>query len=138
LAAGSLLIAFQEDSDEDPKQPQRDAAKDHPEQVREDVIVARVLLVAVVVVVRAEAVLLLALVREHEPVLDAAAALQDVWVVGRVVALADDVGGAQLEVRRQRRRAGPVRIVAVVAGAGILAAHDVDLVEASSITADAF
>lgn len=51
---------------------------------------------------------LLALVGQDEAVLDAAAALEHVLVVGRGVALADDVGAAQLERGREVCGAGPL------------------------------
>ena len=69
---------------------------------------------------------LLALVRENQPVLDAAAALEHVGVVGAAVALADDVGAAELELRGQGGGAGPLDVLLVVALALVDAAHQVD------------
>jgi hypothetical protein len=57
------------------------------------------------------AVALLAALRQHEAVLDAAAALKYVGVARRRVALADNVRRAQLEFGRQRRSAGPLDTV---------------------------
>lgn len=64
--------------------------------------------------------------RQQQPVLDAAAALEHPGVLGAAVPLADDVRGAELELRRQRRGAGPLDILVVVVGALVDAAHRVD------------
>lgn len=70
---------------------------------------------------------LLALGGEGEGVLDAAAAAQDVGVVGAGVALADDVGGAEAELGRELRGAGPLDVLgAAPAGAVVGTAHQVD------------
>lgn len=71
----------------------------------------------------------LALVRESEAVLDAAAAAEDVWVVGVGVAFAHDVRGPELELLGQGGGAGPLDVFGAVAGAVVGAAHDVDGVE---------
>jgi hypothetical protein len=65
---------------------------------------------------------------EDEAVLDAAAALEDVRVVGVGVALAGDVGAAELELGGQGGGAGPLDVLGVVGGALVRAAHHVDLV----------
>lgn len=72
---------------------------------------------------------LLALAREDDAVLDAAAAPEHVGVVGRGVALAGDVGGAELELGGQLGGAGPLYVLGAVAGAAVVAAHDVDVVQ---------
>lgn len=69
---------------------------------------------------------LLALGSQGDAVLDAAAALEDVGVVGRGVALAGDVGGPELELGGQLGAARPLYVLAVVARAPVVAAHDVD------------
>lgn len=66
---------------------------------------------------------------EHEAVLDAAAALQHVCVVGAGVPLAGDVGAAELELGRQGGGARPLHVLGVVGGALVRAAHHVDLVQ---------
>jgi hypothetical protein len=78
------------------------------------------------------------LVREDEPVLDPTAALQNVRVLGVVVALADDICRTEFEFLRQRGGACPLNIVFVVVGAGILAAHHVDFIVPACGAADAF
>lgn len=75
---------------------------------------------------------------EHQAVLDTAAALEDVGVVRGFVALANDVGGAELELRRERRGAGPLDVIVIVVGASVLAAHHINFIEAFSVAADAF
>lgn len=71
----------------------------------------------------------LALVGQDDAVLDAAAALEDVGVVGGRVALADDVGAAELEGGGERGGAGPLDILPVVARALVGALHCLDLVQ---------
>jgi hypothetical protein len=71
----------------------------------------------------------LALAGQGELVLDAAAALEDVGVVGVCVSFADDVGAAKLELLRERRGAAPFDVLVAPGGALVGAAHDVDFVE---------
>lgn len=85
----------------------------------------------------APAILFLPLLSEHESILDATAALQDVWVVGVVVAFADDICGAELELFGERGGACPLDRVVVVVRARVLAAHHVDLVKTTRGAANA-
>lgn len=68
----------------------------------------------------------LAEVGEDETVLDAAGAAEDVGVVGAGVALAEDVGGAELELGRQGGDARPLDVLGGVGAARVRAAHHVD------------
>lgn len=77
----------------------------------------------------------LALGSQHEAILHAAAALEDVVVVGPTVAFAHDLGAAQFQCGRQRRRARPLDVLVTVACALVLAAHHVDLVQAADFGA---
>lgn len=83
-------------------------------------------------------VLLLSLIREHKPILNTTAAFQNIRILGVVIALANNVGRAQLELFRQRRRTRPLDILIVVVCAAVLAPHDVDFVDAASGATDAF
>jgi type III secretory pathway component EscS len=82
--------------------------------------------------------LVVALLCEYESVLDTTAALQDVWVFGVVVAFADDVRGTELEFFGERGGTCPLDVVLVVVSAGVLAAHDVDLIVAAARATNAF
>jgi hypothetical protein len=82
--------------------------------------------------------LLVTLVGEDESVFYTTAPLQDVRVLGVVVALADDVGGAELELLGEGCGARPLNVILVVVGASVLAAHDVDFVVAASGAANTF
>lgn len=73
----------------------------------------------------------LALGRERNAVLDAAAALEDVRVVGAGVPLAYDVGGAEPQLLGQGRGAGPLDVGVVVGRALVGAAHEVQVDEAA-------
>lgn len=75
---------------------------------------------------------------QDQAVFHATTAFQNVWIGGGVVALADDVGGTKLELFGERGSTGPLNIIVVVVGPGVLAAHYVDFVEAFSVSADAF
>lgn len=72
---------------------------------------------------------LLAEFGEDEAVLDAAGAAEDVGVVGAGVALAEDVGGAELELGGQGGGAGPLDVLGAVGAALVRAAHHVDGVQ---------
>lgn len=71
----------------------------------------------------------LALAGQGELVLDAAAALEDVGVVGVCISFTDDVGAAELELLGERRGAAPFDVLIAPGGALVGAAHDVDFVE---------
>ncbi|KAF1731563.1 hypothetical protein CRV24_007749 [Beauveria bassiana] len=73
----------------------------------------------------------LAQLRERERVLDTAAALEHVRIVGRGVTLTDDVGRAELELSGQRGGAAPLDVLVAVRGALVGAAHHVNGVEAA-------
>lgn len=66
---------------------------------------------------------------EDEAVLDAAGAAEDVGVVDGGVALAEHVGGAELELGGQRGGAGPLDVLGAVRGALVRAAEHVDFVQ---------
>lgn len=116
--------------------PTQDTNEDEPEQRTGDLLSERLRLIASTIVVTPAAPslteLLVSLVREYEPVLEAAASFEDVWVVRRVVAFADDVCRAELEFLRERGGTGPLDVVLVVVGARVLAAHYVHVVEAAA------
>jgi hypothetical protein len=124
--------------------PSSDANEGEPEQRTSDLFSERLWSIAAIVLVSAPpasvavAVLGVALVGKNEPVFHAAAALQDIWVLGVVVALADDVRGPELELFGQRGSARPLDVVLVVVGACILAAHHVDFIVPACGAADAF
>lgn len=69
------------------------------------------------------------LLGQYEPVFDAAGAAKDVGVIRGAVALAHDLGAAELELGRERGAARPLYVLRAVAGALIHAAHGVDLVQ---------
>lgn len=71
----------------------------------------------------------LALASQSELVLDAAAALEDVGIVGVRVSFADDVGAAELELLGERRGAAPLDVLVAPGGSLVGAAHHVDLVQ---------
>lgn len=75
---------------------------------------------------------------KHQAVLDTAASLEDVRIVGRVIAFAYDVGRAELEFFGEGGLTGPLDVVVVVVGACVLAAHHIDFVQALCVAADAF
>lgn len=83
-------------------------------------------------------VLLLPQLRQRKSILDATAALEHVLVVWPVVSFTDDVRGSELELGRQGGGTGPFDAGSVVAGAGVLAAHDVDFVVWGGGAANAF
>lgn len=125
--------------------PQRDTTESQPEQCRGQLLPERFGPVSVTTFVPTPpspvpvfAVFLVAFVREHQSVLDTAATLQDVWVVGVIVPLANDVGRAEFEFVRERGGAGPLDVVLVVVGACILASHYIDFIEPASGAAYAF
>ena len=66
--------------------------------------------------------LFLALARQRQLVFHSAASLEDVAVAGRRVPLADDIGRAELERRREDRGTGPLNVLARVRGAFVCAA----------------
>lgn len=70
-----------------------------------------------------------ALCRQGKAILDTAGTLEDVVVVGRRVALAYDVGAAELEGLGERGGAAPLDVLGAVGGALVVAAHDVDVIE---------
>jgi hypothetical protein len=70
-----------------------------------------------------------ALLGQGKSILDATAALEHERVIGRVVALTDDVRAAQFQGGRQRCRACPLDILVAVASALIRAAHHIDGVQ---------
>jgi hypothetical protein len=72
----------------------------------------------------------MALVREYQSVLNSTASLQDVWILGVIVAFADDIRGAKFELFGQRGGTCPLNIFGIVIGAGVFAAHYIDFVEA--------
>jgi hypothetical protein len=84
------------------------------------------------------AIFLVTLVREDEPVLNTTTALQDVRVLGVIVAFANDVCRAELEFFWQRSGTGPLDVVLVVVGASVLATHYVDLIVTAPGAAYAF
>ncbi|KAL8944437.1 MAG: hypothetical protein Q9216_000488 [Gyalolechia sp. 2 TL-2023] len=75
---------------------------------------------------------------ENEPVLDSTAALQDIGIAGGFIAFTDDVGRTKLEFRGQGCGTSPLDVLIIVVGALVLTAHDIDVVQAPSVAADAF
>ncbi len=75
---------------------------------------------------------------QHEPVFHSAAAFQNIRIVWRVVTFTNDFRGAELELWRESSGACPLNVGIVVVAPRVLAAHDVDLVEAARVAADAF
>lgn len=65
---------------------------------------------------------------QGEAVLDATAALEDIRIVGPVIALADDVGRGEFQLGRELGGTGPLDVLGIVAGTFILAAHHIDVV----------
>jgi hypothetical protein len=66
----------------------------------------------------------LPLLCEYEAVLDTTAAFEDVWVLGIVVAFANNVCRAELEFFGERGSACPLYRVLVIVGATVFTAHD--------------
>lgn len=85
----------------------------------------------------AVSVFLQALGCQHQAVFNTAATFQDVGIVGRVVTFADDVGGGELEFFGKGGLAGPLYVLVIVVGTGVLAAHHIDFVKALRVAADA-
>lgn len=83
------------------------------------------------------AILFVALVREHEPVLNSTASFQDVRVFGVFVAFADDVCRAELELVGKGGSTRPLYVFRVVVGSRVLAAHHIDIVETFGVAANA-
>jgi hypothetical protein len=83
------------------------------------------------------AIFLVTLVCEDQPVFDSAASLQDVRILRVVVAFADDVCGAELELVGKRGSTCPLDVLGVVVGSRVLAAHHVDFVETFGVAANA-
>lgn len=82
-------------------------------------------------------ILALARLGENKSILNTTAPLQDRRILNRVIALTRHVGSTKLELRRQRRLARPLHVRVVVVGAAVGAAHDVDIVKAFCVAADA-
>lgn len=75
----------------------------------------------------------LALAGEGDGVLDTAAALEDIRVIGVGITLADDIGAAQLELVGDRGGTAPLDVLGPVGGALVGAAHHVDVDMAAQI-----
>lgn len=71
----------------------------------------------------------LALLGELESILHATTPLQDILIIGIIVALADDVGGAELELGRERGLARPLDVLGGVGAALVRAADHLGRVE---------
>lgn len=78
-------------------------------------------------------VLVPALASQSEGVLDAAAASENIRVIGAGVALANDVRGHERQLLGQRGRAAPFDVLAAVGGALVGAAHHVNVVQRAQL-----
>jgi len=118
--------------------PARDANEDHPEETCRDsfahslwFIPATAVVIAVPPVTTVSlAIFLVAFVCKNQPVFNSTASFQDIGIFGVVVAFADDICGAELELVWQRSCACPLDILRIVVGSGVLAAHYVNFIEA--------
>lgn len=82
-------------------------------------------------------VLFLACVRQNESILEATASFEHMRIIWAVVAFADDIRAAKLELWRQRRGTSPFDVLGGEAGTLIHAADHVGLVEALGAATDA-
>ena len=89
-----------------------------------------VIIIVVNPVLLSLAEILVTCVCEHESVFHTTAAFQNIGIFGVVVAFADDICGAELELVWQRSCACPLDILRIVVGSGVLAAHYVNFIEA--------
>lgn len=83
------------------------------------------------------AILLLSGCSQYKAILDATAAFEDVRVVWVIVAFADYIGAAELELRRQGGLAGPLNVFGAVLGARVATLHRIDRVDAGCIATNA-
>jgi hypothetical protein len=82
-------------------------------------------------------IFLVAFICQNQTIFNSTASFQNVRIFGVIVAFADDIRGAQLELVRKRGGARPLDIFGVVVRTGVLAAHYVYFVEAFGVAADA-
>ncbi|KFZ13991.1 hypothetical protein V502_06317, partial [Pseudogymnoascus sp. VKM F-4520 (FW-2644)] len=76
--------------------------------------------------------------RQQQPILDTATPLQHPRILRAIVAFTYHIRAPELELLRQISRARPLDVLVVVVAPRVLAAHHVDLVVSTSVSADAF
>jgi hypothetical protein len=121
------------------KYPKQDAHKDNRKQPSRHIRASLAITKPLASRVSNVRIPLLALVGEGKRILDAAAALEHIWIICRGVALAYDVGATELELLGQGSCTAPFDVLLAVGGALVGAAHDVDGVQvAEGLAGDAF
>ena len=73
--------------------------------------------------------------RQNKPILNPTTPLQHVRILGTLIPLANNLRAPQLELARQAGLASPLHVFGGVVGSCIGAAHHVDAVQASGISA---